>query len=88
MCRPYLCTGWDCYLVREPCVMCAMALTHSRVRRVAFSLGDAARGALGGKMSLHGLQSLNHHFQVFHIPVAESKEAVLGCTMQQEALRH
>ena len=25
---PYLCTGYECYVLREPCTMCAMALVH------------------------------------------------------------
>ncbi|XP_027200485.2 putative inactive tRNA-specific adenosine deaminase-like protein 3 [Dermatophagoides pteronyssinus] len=32
----YLCTNYDCFLSQEPCIMCAMALTHSRIRRVFF----------------------------------------------------
>ena len=70
-CRPYLCTGWDCYLVREPCAMCAMALTHSRVRWVVFSHMDKHRGALGGSFRLQAERSLNHHFKVMHMPAAE-----------------
>ncbi|CAG0881914.1 unnamed protein product [Darwinula stevensoni] len=30
----YICTGFDVYCTREPCMMCAMALIHSRVRRL------------------------------------------------------
>ncbi len=63
--KPYLCTGYDCYTVREPCAMCAMALVHSRVRRVIFCIPDVQHGALGGKFRLHGQRSLNHHYQVY-----------------------
>ena len=67
--RPYLCTGYDCYVVREPCAMCAMALVHSRVRRVHYCKQDASYGALGGTFKLHAQKSLNHHYVVFHIPL-------------------
>ena len=63
--KPYLCTGYDCYTVREPCAMCAMALMHSRVRRVIYCVPDEHFGALGGGFRLHGQRSLNHHYQVY-----------------------
>lgn len=70
--RPYLCTGYDCYLLHEPCTMCAMALVHSRLRRVIFCAPDAAAGALGGAFKLHAQRSLNHHYLVYRLPLAEA----------------
>jgi len=67
--KPYLCTGWDCFLVREPCMMCAMALLHSRIRRVIYCRPDALHGALGGRHRLHAQRSLNHHYRVYHMPL-------------------
>ncbi|MES1916752.1 MAG: hypothetical protein MHM6MM_008543, partial [Cercozoa sp. M6MM] len=46
------------------CRRCAMALLHSRVRRV-FVLRRQATGALGSWHSLHVLSQLNHRLQVF-----------------------
>ena len=63
--KPYLCTGYDCYTVHEPCAMCAMALVHSRIRRVIYCVPDPQHGALGGSFRLHGQRSLNHHYQVY-----------------------
>ncbi len=68
--RSYLCTGFDCYVVQEPCAMCAMAAAHARLRRICYSIVDSTQGMLGGAIKLHGQTSLNHHYQVFHLPVA------------------
>lgn len=66
--RPYLCTDFDCYLLREPCSMCGMALLHSRVRRVFFCQPDERHGVLGGSgVRLHGLKGINHRYSVFRV---------------------
>ena len=65
--KPYLCTGLDCYMIHEPCAMCAMAMVHSRVRRVIYCVPDSVHGALGGAFRLHGQKSLNHHYQVYRV---------------------
>lgn len=65
----YLCTGFDMYLTDEPCLMCSMAMVHSRVRRIFFRRDNVENGALGGgnKLKLHGVRELNHHYQVFRV---------------------
>lgn len=68
----YLCTGYDVYVDREPCVMCAMALVHSRVRRVVFAALNATDGALVSAHRLHTIPSLNHHYRVFHLGLDDS----------------
>ncbi|XP_028157542.1 probable inactive tRNA-specific adenosine deaminase-like protein 3 [Ostrinia furnacalis] len=62
---PYLCTNYHVYLLREPCVMCSMGLTHARVKRVFFCFDNAEFGALKSKAKLHTVQSLNHRYEVF-----------------------
>ncbi|XP_007952807.2 LOW QUALITY PROTEIN: probable inactive tRNA-specific adenosine deaminase-like protein 3 [Orycteropus afer afer] len=61
---PYVCTGYDLYVTREPCVMCAMALVHARIRRVFYG-APSPDGALGSRFRLHARPDLNHRFQVF-----------------------
>ncbi|XP_005996591.1 probable inactive tRNA-specific adenosine deaminase-like protein 3 [Latimeria chalumnae] len=61
---PYICTGYDLYVTREPCVMCAMALVHSRIHRVFYGI-SSPDGALGTKYKIHTHTDLNHHYDVF-----------------------
>lgn len=63
---PYLCTGYSIYLLCEPCLMCSMALIHSRAKRV-FYHREQSRGALGSMTKLHTNRSLNHRYEAFHV---------------------
>ena len=51
----------DLYLLTdiEPCFMCAMALTHSRIDRVYFMRENQFDGAIL-KIQLNYLKNLNH----------------------------
>ncbi|KAL6228449.1 hypothetical protein ACLB2K_002399 [Fragaria x ananassa] len=69
--RLYLCTGFDIYLAWEPCIMCAMALVHQRIRRIFFAFPNPNAGALGTVHRLQGERSLNHHYAVFRVLVPE-----------------
>lgn len=60
----YLCCNCDAVMTHEPCVMCAMALVHSRVRLVAYKHPDPEFGGFGGRLSLHTCASLNHQVRV------------------------
>eukprot|EP00979_Chaetoceros_neogracilis_P017425 scaffold10220_cov272-Chaetoceros_neogracile.AAC.6 len=64
----YLCTGYDVYTTKEPAIFEAMALVHSRVRRVIFCIEDKEDGGLGGtgiETSVHCLPGTNHRFRAF-----------------------
>ncbi|XP_050306404.1 probable inactive tRNA-specific adenosine deaminase-like protein 3 [Anthonomus grandis grandis] len=61
---PYLCTSYHVYSTFEVCVMCAMALVHSRVKRVFYG-ASSDNGGLGTLCKIHTVRDLNHHYEVF-----------------------
>lgn len=60
----YLCTDYEIYLTHEPCIMCCMALLHSRAKYVFF-IEKCPGGGLISEVRLHTLPGINHRFQVF-----------------------
>ena len=63
----YLLTGYDVYLSHEPCIMCSMALVHSRAARVFFSQVSPLYGGLYSKTRLQTIKALNHTFEVYKV---------------------
>jgi tRNA(adenine34) deaminase len=57
-------TDCDLYITKEPCVMCAGALVHVRMRRVVFGCADPRSGGGGGIINLLQHPALNHHCEI------------------------
>src|ERR1700728_5335446 len=53
------------YVTLEPCVMCAAAIVHARVRRLVFGAWDPRLGAAGSTFDVFALPGLNHRVDVF-----------------------
>lgn len=61
----YLLTSRTVFLSHEPCIMCSMALLHSRVKDVFYILPMKRTGGCGGATSLPMLQGVNHRFDIY-----------------------
>lgn len=61
----YLLTSMSLFVTHEPCVMCAMALLHSRVREVFFVVPRPRAGGFEGSYGVHSRRDLNHRFDAW-----------------------
>lgn len=69
--QEYLCNGAIAVFVREPCIMCSMALLHSRIACVIYAVPNVQSGGLGSHFSVHCEPALNHHFYAYKGFLAE-----------------
>ncbi|MGE0807475.1 MAG: tRNA adenosine(34) deaminase TadA [Burkholderiaceae bacterium] len=74
----YRLVGCDLYVTLEPCVMCAGAIMHSRIRRLVFGASDPKTGACGSVVDLFAETRLNHHTEVCAGVLAERCGALLS----------
>jgi tRNA(adenine34) deaminase len=73
----YRLTDTTLYVTLEPCLMCAGALVHARVRRVVFGAFDPQAGAAGSRLDAFRLEWFNHRVDVFGGVLAEPCGALL-----------
>ena len=52
------------YVTLEPCIMCAGAMVHARIRRVVIGASDPKTGAAGSVFNCLGDPALNHKVSV------------------------
>jgi tRNA(adenine34) deaminase len=73
----YRLTDTTLYVTLEPCVMCAAAIVHARVRRVVFGAWDPRAGGAGSLVDVFALPGLNHRVDSFGGVLAEECGALL-----------
>jgi tRNA(adenine34) deaminase len=74
----YRLDGVDLYVTLEPCLMCAAAMIHARVRRVIFGAFDPKVGAAGSLINAFTLPGLNHRVDAFGGVLEEECGALLA----------
>ena len=71
----YRLNGCTLYVTLEPCAMCAGAMIHARLDRLAFAAADPKAGAAGSVLEVLNHPQLNHQMRVEQgILVEESSE--------------
>jgi len=68
----------DLYVTLEPCLMCAGAIMHARIRRLVFGARDPKTGACGSVVDVFADGRLNHHTRVIAGMLAAECAALLS----------
>jgi len=65
------------YISLEPCIMCAGAIVHARIKRVVFATKEPKTGAAGSCFDIFNTPQLNHHVVCEHGVLADESNALL-----------
>lgn len=65
------------YISLEPCIMCAGAIVHARIKRVVFAASEPKTGAAGSCLDIFNVEQLNHKVIVEQGVLAEQSSELL-----------
>ncbi len=65
------------YVTLEPCVMCAGAIVHARIKRLVFAATEPKTGAAGSCFDIFNTSRLNHHVSCEHGILADKSGDLL-----------
>ena len=73
----YRLSGTTLYVTLEPCIMCASAIIHARVRRLVFGAWDPRAGGAGSIVNVFTLPGVNHRVDVFGGVLADESRGLI-----------
>jgi len=65
------------YVTLEPCIMCAGAIVHARIKRVVYATKEPKTGAVGSCFDIFNTQQLNHYVHCEHGVLADESTQLL-----------
>lgn len=76
------------YVTLEPCVMCAGAIVHARIKRLVFGAQDKKYGAAGSSMNVLNYPGLNHKITLTSGILATTCSEILSNFFSQRRVKN